>query len=395
MKPSNNKAESQNNESPIAILPLEMLAYILSFLTIRETLKVKTVCKLWYHASGLSLGVNDMALCIEEKPGTAGQPCTKVCHSTGAQHGNSVPVSALKLVAQRRRFFRDIPKLTVFHLRTKGPRLLISKFVLTTPVGQHLQCLELSILEFPVSLPSLKHFKAGCVNLASFESVINNSRRLTELRVDLRRNCKITIDYFNALLRLPIGLKFCKITGRSCDFLAVISSEAMLTLETLKFEFVPGSKSEVSDIVPGDRRVSPKIPLKLQALSCDVHFGMNMDEPTSHIIKRFMKTCRGLEQVRLSFPFTSFLSPEEVFVGLKTLKKVEIQSLYHGNCDTILKQICDSCSESLEELQLSWNKITSDTLLSIVNAKRLKVFRFFSYGVCVSIFLPSTHLLVP
>jgi hypothetical protein len=373
----------EDRKSPIGMLPIEMLAFIFTFLSIQGKQKVKFVSKLWNHASRLAF--HDVThLCIEDTMDKVVQPCTSASHSTGRPLGNSVHHLALRLAHQRKTFFKDIVKLKVFHLRTKSPRILISKSVLTTSVAQHLQCLEMSSLEFAISLPCLKHFKAGLVNPASFRSVIENSPRLTEMRVNLKTRGRIVADYFDLLLKLPHGLKHCQIESRSCDILAIISSPAVSTLETLIFrcDYVT---VDIANIAVDDPRISLGKPSNLRVIKLHIFPGFtdNGDDTTPEFLQRFLKTCLTLEQLKLD---TVVEIPEEVFSPLKKLKNVSIRCpQFRGNFDNVIKKICQVSKDSLETLEVINNSVTTETLLLVDAVTRIKTFAFCGDGVSIQV----------
>ena len=365
-------------QSPIDRLPVEMLAYVISFLSIHEKCTVKRVCKTWKQASEMAL-LEQTSLCIEDQRSARTQPCSMSSHASGYILGNSLNHLALKYVGQRRLFFDKVKNLKVFHLRTMCPRVLIAKHILTTPIGQHLVCLEIATLEFAVNLPNLKHFKSDLVNITSLQSVLENSPKLTELRVDLRKrnSASVTSDYFDLLLKLPLGLRHVKVTGQRCDLLAIISSSAIPSLESLIFDEAQSIYS-TSNVISADPRISPKMPLKLKVFS--VAIDLSTDYILLSMIKRFMRTCVNIEEVGL----LGTLAPEDcedIFVGKKKLTKVQILGLVNDNLDNLIKSICQSNQTSLGYLELGFITITEDTLINLTEAKRLHTFKFLGRRV--------------
>ena len=355
---------------PVDKIPIEILAYILTFLSIQDKFTVKTVSKKWNVASFMALREQD-AICIEDSNEYL-ESCSSESHMTGSSRGNNIPLMAVEFAEERKRFFSQMLNLKVFHLRTKHPRLRIVKYYLTSPLASKLECLQLTSLPFTVCLPNLRHFHALSLQRSSLESILNGSPRLTTLRVDLRVGSRITTDYFDLLLKLPKGLEVVEITSKTCDLLAIISSPAMATLKALKFKSACTHLTFVTPVSSYDYRVIIKNPLNLKYLNLNLDWEAQPDYGIISKILLFIKSCKLLTEITVRTNIFCLEDYVSIFSSLSGLNSIELEGLSIEPCDDLFKVIAEKNKTSLCDLMLKWVVITDDSPNILANLTSLQ-----------------------
>ena len=144
----------------------------------------------------------------------------------------------------RRKFFSELCCLKVIRFPVDRKWTCVWRYYLTEGPYQHLQYLQVYLLEFPVNLPNLRHLSCIGTTIEALDSIINNSPHLTQLAINVyqltfnRRKKKPTENLCDVLSRLPLGLESLRITCYETDVFAVLSSPAMSTIKYLYFDSI-------------------------------------------------------------------------------------------------------------------------------------------------------------
>ena len=228
-------------------LPIEVTSEIISRLSsVKEKVRCKTLSKCWKDAAIAAFSRQE-CLSFESANGfTNDMPHWEKCwdrESHALKKESQLNIEVIDSNRFRRKFFSEFCCLKVIHFPEDQKFTRVWKYYLTEGPYQHLQCLLIYHLEFPVNLPNLRHLSCDDLTAEALNSIINNSPHLTQLIIDvdqqltfIRRKKKTTEDFSGVLSRLPLGLKYLRIKCCGTDVFAVLSSPAMTTIEYLYFD---------------------------------------------------------------------------------------------------------------------------------------------------------------
>ena len=351
-------------------LPIEVTSEIISRLSsVKEKVLCKTLCKYWKDAAVAAFSRQECLSFQNANGYTNYMPHWEKCWGRESHVFNKRSQLNIKLMDSnrfRRKFFSEFCRLKVIRFPEDENFTSVWKYYLTEGPYEHLQCLLIYHLEFPVNLPNLRHFSCDDLTTEVLNSIIINSPHLTQLTIDIsqqltfiRRKKKTTEDFSDVMSRLPLGLKYLRIICCETDVFAVLSSPAMTTIQYLYFDKIlkkgTGSFDKLT-FCP-----SPNLET----------FGINgtfsEDRKCSNTLLHYLKRADNVKKVELS---TTWLSVEDKVTLLKkwsemTMIKLGMMGKKTG-LDELIDVIFTNHCETLDTLDLgdssslnrdSWEKL--------------------------------------
>ena len=355
-------------------LPVVVTSKIISRLSsVKEKVRCKTLSKCWKDAAVCALSLQECLSFDESTSYKAGYiPRWIKCWDTESHVCNNKSQLNIKVISSerfRRKFFSEFCCLKVIRFPENENFTPVWKYYLTEGSYQHLECLEIYHLEFPVNLPNLRHFLCEGLTVEALNSIINNSPHLTQLIIVVyqltKQERKPTEDFSDALSRLPLGLEYLRINCYETDVFAVLSSPAMTTIKCLCFDKV--AHKETGSFKKLQFRPSPKLEI------FGFNSGRSENRRYSNTLLDYLRTAKNMKEVELD---TSWLSIEDrviLFNEWSSMTRIILGSMDETTAlDELIDVILKNNRDTLDKLALidfcflnrdSWEKLGNFPLL--------------------------------
>ena len=349
-------------------LPPEVFFLIIKRLPIKNKFLLKAVCKKW-HAFIISYILpKQHKLSIEyHYYSTCG--CIDPGHQFKFKDNKSIPVLPVETNRNRKRFFeKEMTGVKVLKLcgETDGNRVI--QYCLSEGPSSSLECLDILRLKEPLVkvLPNLQHFSADSINLDSLISVLQYCPVINHLSIDTR---KISNDLMDTFRNLPKGLKYLKLEGRSCHFLAVFCSPAMETLESVLLQ---NSCSHVRhEFNNPNARVKPAPSLQRFSMSC----WMDKEEDRKMIVD-LMKKCPTLKTIDLRVTGLTLEDYVNIYSRLSNLEMIKLSVRFQF--DDVIHMILEGNKKSLKYLEISKSLLNLESMKNMAEFTNLQTLSFCS-----------------
>ena len=334
------RSQTKTTTTNINGLPSEILFLILKRLSIKNKFHLKAVCKKWHtflvfhilpeqHKLSIHMNFYDKGRCIDPD------------HQFKFRDNNSVSVLHLRANLNRKTFSeKEVTGVKVLKICRGTDADRVKKYFLSEGPSSNLECLEVQCLEEPLVkvLPNLQHFSADNINLVSLISVLQYCPVLTHLSIDTR---EFLDDFVDIYMNLPKGLQYLKLGGMSCDFLAVLCSPAMQTLESLLLK-------NWSTSVPFDKpdaKVKPAPRLRRFLMSC----WMDTEQDRKMIVD-LMKECPALKKIDLRVTGLTLEDYVNIYSRLSNLEMIKLTLQFE--LDEVIDMILERNRKSLIYLKI-------------------------------------------
>ena len=365
------RTRSQTKTTPnIDRLPAEVFFSITKRLSIKNKFVLKAVCKKW-HAFVISHVLPKQHKLSIEKDFYPSCRCIHLDHQFHFQDNNSLSLLPVIAYRNRKRFFeKEVTGVKVLKICGGTDADRVMKYYFSEGSSSSLECLDIVCLQKPLVkvLPNLQHFSADSINLVSLISVLQYCPVLTHLSIDTRN---IFVDLVDTFMNLPKGLQYLKLGGRSCDFLAVLCSPAMETLESVLLDnwsslllnesggrFKPGTK-----VKPAPR---------LQRFS----MGGNINtEEDRKIIVDLMKECPALKTIDLQGSGLTLEDHVNIYSQLSNLEMIKIIILNvtpQFQFDEVIPMIVERNRKTLKYLEIGNSILNLESMKQLAEIKNLQ-----------------------
>ena len=354
-------------------LPVEVTTEIISRLSsVKEKVRCKTLSKYWKDAALAALSRQECLSFDKGRIFTYYMSYWVKCWDRESHVLNEKSQLNIEVIDSnrfRRKFFSEFCCLKVIRFPIDKNFTRVWKYYLTEGPYQHLECLQIYRLEFPVNLPKLRHFSCEALTVEVLDSIINNSPHLTQLKINVyqltQRNMNVAENFCDVLSRLPLGLKYLTINCYETDIFAVLSSPAMTTIKYLCFDSV--WRKKIQSFNKLKFRPSPDLEI----------FGINgmssEDRRCSNILCDYLRTAKNVKKVELE---TIWLSVEDRVTLFKrwsdmTMIKLEMMGKTPA-LDELIDVILRNNRETLDILYLGDSSVDRDLLEKLGNFPVLK-----------------------
>ena len=354
-------------------LPVEVTTKIISRLSsVKEKVLCKTLCKYWKDAALAALSRQECLSFDKGRIFTYYMSYWVKCWDRESHVLNEKSQLNIEVIDSnrfRRKFFSEFCCLKVIRFPIDKNLTRIWKYYLTEGPHQHLQCLQIYRLEFPVNLPNLQHLSCEALTVEVLDSIINNSPHLTQLRINVyqltQRKKIVTDDFCDVLSRLPLGLKYLTINCDEMNIFAVLSSPAMATIKYLCFNRV--CSKEIESFNKLTFRPSPNLET----------FGINGffsdDRRCSNTLLHYLRTAKNIKKVELS---TTWLSVEDrvtLFNRWSDMTMIKLEMMGEAPVlDELIDVILRNNRETLGTLYLGDFSVDRDLMKKLGNFAVLK-----------------------
>ena len=347
-------------------LPTEVFFQIIKRLSIKNKFVLKGVCKKWHAFVTSHILPKQRKLSIENNYYSTCR-CIHPDHQFQFRDNNSVHLVPVTANRNRKRFFeKEVTGVKVLKFCRGRDANRAMKYCLSEGPSSSLECLEVEYLEEPLVkvLPNLQHFSADRINLVSFISVLQYCPVLTHLSINTRN---IFVDLVDTYMNLPKGLQYLKLEGISCYFLAVLSSPAMETLESLLLYTCIATLI----IKKHDARVKPAP--RLQRCSMSLHIHRKEDQK---LIVDFMKECPALKKVHLEVTGLTLENYVNIFSQLSNLDFIILAVEFEF--DDVIRLILRRNRISLKHLQIDQSLLNLESIKKLAKFTNLQTLSFCS-----------------
>ena len=347
-------------------LPPEILFLIIKRLPIKNKFLLKAVCKKW-HAFVISHALPKQHKLSIEKDFYSTCRCIDPDHQFQFRDNNSVPLLPVRANRNRKRFFeKEVTGVKVLKFCGGTDADRVMKYYFSEGSTESLQCLDVSYLKEPLVkvLPNLQHFSAERIQSVPLISVLQYCPILTHLNIDARY---LSDDLVDTLMNLPKGLQYLKLGGRSCDFLAVLCSPAMETLESLLLD----KYSYSGPFNKPDARV--KTAPRLQRLSISCFMDREQDR---RMIVNLMKECPVLKNIDLQVKGLTLEDTVNIYSRLSNLEMIKLDLDFEFN--DVIRMILWRNRNSLKYLQISPSLLNLESMKKFAEFSNLQTLSFCS-----------------
>ena len=347
-------------------LPPEVFFLIIKGLPIKNKFLLKAVCKKWHAFLISHILPRQHKLSIENNY-FYNCRCIDPDHQFEFQDNNSVPLVPVRAHRNRKRFFgKEVTGVKVLKFCEGRDANRIIKYYFSEGSNESLECLDVASLEEPFVkvLPNLQHFSANDINLVSLTSVLQYCPVLTHLSIDTKNFSDNFVDTF---MNLPKGLQYLKLEGISRDFLAVLCSPAMETLESLLLE---NCDTPVLFNKPGATvRPAPRLQ------RCSISFSIDMAENRKMIVD-FMKKCPDLKKVEFQVTGLYLQDYVNIYSRLSNLEMIILDLEFEF--DDVIRIILWRNRKSLKYLQIGEPSLKLESMKKLAEFTNLQTLSFSS-----------------
>ena len=347
-------------------LPDEILFLIIKRLPIKNKFLLKAVCKKW-HAFVISHIFPKQHKLSIEKGYLITCRCIDPDHQFQMQDNNSVPLLPVRANRNRKRFFgKEVTGVKVLKFCSGRDANRVMKYCLSEGSTSSLECLDILYLKEPLVkvLPNLRHFSTGSINLVSLISVLEYCPVLTHLSIDAR----YLIDNFtDTFMNLPKGLQYLKLEGSLCDFLAVLCSPAMETLESLLL-------NTCTNAVLFDKpkaRVKPAPRLRRFSMNCFMD-----TKQDQRMIVDFMKGCPALKKIHLDVTELHSEDYVNIYSRLSNLDMIILALQFEFG--DVIRMILKKNRDSLKHLDIDNSLLNLESIKKLAEFTNLQTLSFYS-----------------
>ena len=323
-------------------LPAEIFFLIIQRLSLENKFVLKAVCKKWHtflishilpKQHKLSIEKDDFSYCH----------CIDPDHQFNLHDKDSIPIVAVREYRNRKKFFeKEVTGVKVLKICEDTDVNRVTKYCLSEGLSSSLECVDIARLEEPLVkvLPNLKHFTSGNINLISFISVLEYCPILTHLSVCTFQF--VSDNFVDTLMKLPKGLQYLKLGGKTSNSLAVFCSPAMETLETVLL--YSGWYSSQSFDKP-DARIKPAPSLRSFSMKC--YMGSEEDQRMNI---EFIKKCPALKKIDLYVEELTLEDYVNIYSGLSNLEIISLALKFEF--DDVIRMILERNKKSLKHLYI-------------------------------------------
>ena len=347
-------------------LPVEVLFLIIKRLPIKNKFFLKAVCKKWYTLIISHVLPKQDKLSIE-KDNFSSCKCIDPDHQFNFHDKNSIPVLPVRTNRNRKRFFeKEVTGVKVIKFCGGKHEDRVMKYYLSEGPSSSLECLDVLCLQEPLVkvFPNLQHFSSESIDLVPFVSVLQYCPVLTHLSIDTTHS---GYDFVDILMKLPKGLQYLKLGGRSSDFLAVFCSPAMETLESVLL----GHWAPATPFHKPGARVQPAPRLQRFSMSCCI-----VREQDRRMIVDFMKECPSLKNINLRVTGLTLEDYVNIYSRLSNLEMINI-NLTIG-FDEVLRMILLRNQRSLKYIDVKQSLLNLETMTKLAEFTNLQTLSFCS-----------------
>ena len=346
-------------------LPPELFIRILKRLPIENKFSVKAVCKKW-HTFIVSYILPEQHKLSIEKGYFSTCRCSDPDHHFKFRGNNSISFLHVKADIYRKKFFEEeVTGVKVLKLCGGRDANRVMKYCLSKGPSSTLECLDIMYLKEPLLkiIPNLQHFSAQFINLVSLISVFDYCPMLTHLSID---NRELSEDFVDTFMSLPKGLQYLKLGGKSCDFLAVLCSPAMQTLESLLLD---NSWSTPVLFNKPDARI--KAAPRLQKLS--LSFRTHAVEDQKMTVD-FLKECPALKKIDLRVIGLTLEDYVNIYSRLSNLEMIKLGLEFQY--DDVIRVIFDKNRKYLKCLDISSPLLNLESMKQLAEFPNLQTLSF-------------------
>ena len=358
------RTRSQTKTTDMNRLPSEVFFLIIKRLPIKNKFLLKAVCKKW-HTFVISYILPKQHKLSIQKGYFSNCRCIDADHQFQFRDNNSVPLLPVRAHRNRKRFFeKEMTGVKVLKFCGGAYADRGMDYFFSEGPTESLECLDIPYLEEPLVkvLPNLKHFSTDRINLAYLDSVLEYCPVLTHLSIDTRHHSDNFLDTF---MKLPKGLKYLKLRGNSCDFLAVFCSPAMETLESLLLQ----SCTPAVRFNKSDARVKPA-PC-LQRFSMSSYMGREQDRT---MIVNLMEECPALKKIDLLVRGLTLEDYINIFSQLSNLEMIKF--CLNFKFDEVIRMILLRNRNSLNYLNIGWFVLNIESMKKLAEFPNLQTLSF-------------------
>ena len=360
------RTRSETKTNDMNRLPPEVFFLIIKRLPIKNKFLLKAVCKEWNTVVVSHVLPQQHKLSIEKDYASTCR-CIDPDHQFKFRDNNSVPLVPVRTHRNRKRFFgKEVTgvKVLKFCGGTNADRVM--KHYFSEGSTESLQCLHVPYLKEPLVkvLPNLQHFSVHSINLGCLNSVLQYCPVLTHLSIDTTH---LSDNFVDTLIGLLKGLQYLNLGGRSCDFLAVLCSPAMQTLEHVLLQ-------NWSTSVPFDKpdaRIKPAPRLRRFLMSC----WMNTEQDRRMIVE-FLKECPALKKIFLSVPGLTLEDQVNIYSRLANLEMIKLALSF--KFDDVIPMIVERNKNSLKYLEIGRPLLNLESIKKLAEFPNLQTLSFCS-----------------
>ena len=345
-------------------LDSDLLFKIIKRLPLKNKLVLKAVCKKW-HSLLISLILPKQDKLSLENDYFSDCRCIDPDHQFKLHDNNSIPVLAFKTRGNRKRFIeKEVTGVKVLKLCRGQAAKEVMKLCLSQESFSSLECLDIYCLGKPLVkvLPNLKHFSAENINSVSFVSVLQFCPVLTHLSIETSR-CRD--NFVNGLINLPKGLQYLDWGGWKSDFLAVLCSPAMETLECVLLE----NWDTPAEFHKPDVAVKPAPRLQRFSMSYCI-----LREEDRKSIFDFLKECPALTEIDLRITGLTLEDYVNIYSGLSNLEMIRLDLEFEF--DDLIRMILWRNRDSLNNLLIKKPLLNLESMKELAEFSNLKTLCF-------------------
>ena len=355
-------------------LPIEVASEIISRLSsVKEKVRCKTLSKYWKDAA---IGALSRQACLSfgETRGFLDYMLHWVkCWDRESHVFNEDSKLNIKVIRSnrfRRKFFSEFCCLKIIRFPQDQSFTRVWKYYLTEGPHQHVQCLQVFYLEFPVNLPNLRHLSCEGLTVEVLNSIINNSPHLTQLTLNvyrrIERKNQATENFSDVLSRLPLGLQYLRMKCFETDVFAVLSSPAMTTIKCLYFDKVWRSETGSFDKL----EFCPCPHLEIFGIKDE--FRSIKNHKRSNTFLDYLRTAKNMKRVELSMTWLSVEDRVTLLNRWSDMTMIKLGINENTELDELIDVILTNNRETLETLHLgvftsvkrdSWEKLGNFSVL--------------------------------